>query len=214
MKRDVQGALILLALFFLLVVMLLTLDVKPIGPLQSSVGLSTINGALHKWIGTHPSWCIITDSLGCAAVLVALSFAFTGVFQLIKRRSLIRVDSSLLMLGLLYGLVGMVYLFFESMVINYRPLVLEGTLEASFPSSHTMLIICIMGSAAVECRHFVPGKRPRIILQSICILVMLITVSGRLYSGVHWFTDVLGAVLLGSSLVLLFKAAVSKWGGK
>lgn len=208
MKRDVQRAFVLLVLFFLLVFLLVGVDVQPIGPQGSSVGLATFNGLLHQFIGTHLAWYVITDWLGVAALLTAFGFAAAGLLQLIKGH----VDVSFLILGAFYLLVIVLYLLFETVVINYRPLLLTKQLEASFPSSHTMIVLCIMGSASIEYQHFVTSKRLRIVLQGLSILVMLITVLGRLYSGVHWFTDVLGGVLLGSALVFLFRAAVAKRG--
>lgn len=150
MKRDVQRALVLLMLFFLLVFLLVQVDVQPIGPEGSSVGLATVNGLLHQLIGTHLVWYVITDWLGVAALLTAFGFAAAGVMQLIKRK----VDASLLILGAFYLLVIVLYLFFEAAVVNYRPVLLGEQLEASFPSSHTMIVLCIMGSGSIEFQNF------------------------------------------------------------
>ena len=208
MKRDVRTAFLLLFLFLLLVVLLLTLDVQPIGIEQSLVGLATINTAFHHCMGTHLLWYVITDWLGIAALLTACLFAAVGFFQLVKGKSFRRVDVSLLILGAFYIGVLALYLFFETCILNYRPHLIAGPMEASFPSSHTLIVLFIMASANVQMPSYVSNPTAVKILRGFSTLIIAVTILGRLYSGVHWFTDVLGGVLLGSALVLLFRATV------
>lgn len=209
MKRDVLAAVILLLGFFLLVLLLLTVDVRPIGPYGSSVGLASINSAIHRAIGVHPTWYSVTDWLGLSVFVPALVFAGMGFFQLLRTRSLRGVDSSLLVLGASYLVVLLLYVLFELVVINHRPVLIEGNLEASFPSSHVMVVLCVMGTACVQLRRYVAHAMLGKCLQGAAMLVVAITVLGRLYSGVHWFTDIVGGVLLGSALVLVFRGATS-----
>ena len=45
----------------------------------------------------------------------------------------------------------------------------------------------------------------------ICFLTIAFStfmVIGRLVAGVHWFTDIMGAVILSAGLFILYKAAV------
>ncbi len=209
MKRDLLAAAILLLGFFLLVLLLLVVDVRPIGPHGSSVGLAGLNGAVHRAIGVHPIWYSVTDWLGLTAFLPALVFAGIGFSQLLRTRSLHGVDSSLLVLGASYLVVLLLYVFFELVVVNHRPILIDGNLEASFPSSHTMAVVSVMGTACVQLRRYVANTLVGRCLQGTAMLVVAITVLGRLYSGVHWFTDIVGGVLLGSAIVLVFRGATS-----
>ena len=154
-------------------------------------------------------WYEITDWLGVAAVLTAFLFALTGMVQLIKRRSLLKVDRAILSLGGLYIIVIGLYVLFEVMIVNYRPIIMPGSTgpEASFPSSHTMLVCVIMGSAMMLIDRYITAKTLRSLLRIICAVIIGVTVIGRSISGVHWFTDILGGILISGALLALFAEA-------
>ncbi len=189
-----------------LIVLVRLVDVAPIGPEGTSIGLSHLNRFVFGLFGTNLLWYDITDWLGIAAILTAFLFAAIGFVQLLKRRSLLKVDRELLALGGLYILVIVLYVLFELVIVNYRPIIMPGSErpEASFPSSHTMLVCVVMGSAMMLARKYVKSKALCRALQVICAAVMGITIIGRLISGVHWFTDVLGGVLISAALLAVF----------
>ena len=137
-------------------------------------------------------------------LFIMFGFAMVGLVQLIKRKSLFRVDSSILVLGGFYVLVFLAYLFFEFFVVNYRPVLIEGVLEASYPSSTTMLMMCIMPTAIMQFHHLISSKRLRNIVNTFCGIYASFMVIGRVLSGVHWFTDIVGGILLSATLVMLY----------
>lgn len=195
----------LFLIFILFTVIIKNVDVQPVGPCQSKVGLAAINQFVFQILGVNLIWYDITDWLGTAAIIIALGFAALGLFQLIKRKSIKKVDCRLLLLGAFYFLVMAVYVFFELVIINYRPVLLSESLEASYPSSHTMLVICIMGTAMMQFHYYLRGKKACLwtvdIMSGLLIAVMVI---GRLLSGVHWFTDIVAGILLSSALNSLY----------
>lgn len=200
---------ILFLLFAVFTVCVSFLDVQPIGPEGSEVGLASVNRFAVQRMGVHPLWYEITEWMGIAAILCAAGFAGMGLYQLIKRKSIRKVDRSILALGFFYLLVCACYLFFEQVVINFRPVILEEGLEASYPSSHTMLVVCIMASAAMQVRARFSEKKKLCLAVGIgAALVSAVTVVGRLLSGVHWFTDIVGGVLLSAALVALYSAVM------
>ena len=205
---TITGLLVLSFLLFTCIVK--TVDVKAIGPKGSSVGLAALNQFVFQRLGVHLGWYAVTGWLGVAALLTACGFALVGLTQLLRRKSLLKVDGGILLLGAFYVAAAAVYVLFECVVVNYRPIILHTELEASYPSSHTMLVICIMGTAIMQFRRLLPEKKGlRIFLDGAAVLLIVVTVVGRLLSGVHWFTDILAGVLLSSALVKLYFSALT-----
>jgi len=190
--------------FILFTVLVRNVDVRPIGPNGSSVGFAGVNQLLFDQFGAKLFWYTLTDWLGVVATMFACGFTMLGLCQLIKRRSLKNVDSDILLLGLFYAAVIGCYVLFEKVVINYRPVVLNGYLEPSYPSSHTMIVICIMATAMMQFHYRARNKRVLRAIDLFSALIIVVTVIGRLVSGVHWFTDIAGGVMLSAALVMLY----------
>ena len=201
-------------LFILLIVLVKTVDVAAIGPAGTSIGLSKINGAVAGFFGTNMFWYKLTNVIGILAILTALCFALFGGLQMILRKSLVKVDKELFSLAGLYVVVAALYVFFEKVIINYRPVIMPDETEtaASFPSSHTMLICVIMGSTMVlsekYLKRYIENKTVRDTIKALCGFFIVLTVFGRLACGVHWFTDILGGVLISITLVAAFAGVV------
>ena len=194
----------LFAAFALWTAAICRIDVRAIGPEGTSVGFAAWNGAVHRLTGVHMTLYTVTDWLGLVPVGIGLGFAVLGLIQLIRRRSLLRVDFSILVLGVFYLLMLAAYLFFEGYVINYRPVLIEGRLEASYPSSTTILVLCVIPTAMLQLRGRLRSPRLRgAALWSLAVFGAAM-VLGRLISGVHWCTDILGAVLLCAGLDMLY----------
>ena len=199
------------ALFALLIVLLRCVDVEPVGSADTSVGLSHLNRFVFELTGVNMVWYNITDWLGLTAIIAAFLFAATGLVQLIKRRSILKVDKEILALGGLYTLLIGIYVLFENVIVNYRPIIMPGnsTPEASFPSSHTMLVCVIMGSTLIIIGKYIKKKSMCRVIRGMCAAVIAVTVVGRLISGVHWFTDILGGLLISTFLLALYSAFVT-----
>ena len=209
--RRIITAGIGLLLTVILIVLVRLVDAAPIGAQGTSIGLSHLNQFVFDLFGVNMLWYNITDWLGVAAVLTGFVFAVTGLVQLIKRRSLLKVDREILSLGGLYIVVIGLYLFFENVIINYRPIIMPDNTspEASFPSSHTMLVCVIMGSAAMLINRYIRNKPLNRILRAVCYVIIGVTVVGRLIAGVHWFTDILGGILISVTLLSLYEEVIS-----
>jgi undecaprenyl-diphosphatase len=202
-KMLVWGASLIVA-FALWTVLVRFVDVRAIGPEGSSVGFATLNGFVHELTGVNWLLYTVTDWLGLVPIAVALLFAILGLVQLIKRKSLWKVDHSILALGVFYIVVMATYVFFEMVVINYRPTLIDGYLEASYPSSTTMLVMCVMPTAAMQLNVRIKNTVVRR-----CVIISIITfttfmVIGRLISGVHWITDIIGGALFSSGIDLMY----------
>ena len=197
-----------LAAFVLWTVLVSLVDIGAIGPDGSSVGFATLNGYVHELTGVNFPLYTITDWLGLVPIGVAFSFAILGLVQWIKRKSLLKVDRSLLVLGGFYIVVLAAYIFFEIVVINYRPVLIDGYLEASYPSSTTMLVMCVMPAAMIQlCARIKNDVFRRCVMISIVVFIAFMVI-GRLVSGVHWLSDIIGGALISAGLVMIY-ASVS-----
>ncbi|MDO5011789.1 MAG: phosphatase PAP2 family protein [Intestinibacter bartlettii] len=198
----VSGGLFLL--FIVWTVVIYFVDVQKVGPKESAVGVATFNVFFHNLTGVHMIIYNITDWLGVVAFLIVLGFAILGAVQLIQRKSLFKVDYDILVLGGFYILVVVAYVIFEVFAINYRPILIDGHLEASYPSSTTLLVMCVIPTAIMQFYKRIKNKDIRNIVICILSVFMAFMVIGRLVAGVHWFTDIIGGALLSSSLVMLY----------
>ena len=205
-KRLFFAGVSLLAAFVLWTALVHFVDVQAIGPQESSVGLATLNGYVHNLTGVNMSLYVITDWLGLVPIAVAFGFAVLGLAQWIKRKSFLKVDRRILVLGGFYIVVMAVYALFETVVINYRPVLIDGYLEASYPSSTTMLVMCVMPTAMMQLRARIKNDVFRRCVMVIIAAFIAFMVIGRLVSGVHWITDIIGGVLFSTGIVLMYYA--------
>ena len=206
-KRLWMGIWFLLA-FLLWTALIRCVDVQAAGPNGTKVGFAAFNLWFHHLTGVHMTIYTITDWLGLVPIAVCLGFGVVGVFQLIRRKSLIRVDPDILLLGLYYVLVILAYLIFEMIPINYRPILIGGALEASYPSSTTLLVLSVMPTLKLQIDRRTDKPLVRNVTGLFVIAFSAFMVIGGLIAGVHWATDIIGAVFLSAGLFLLYRYAV------
>lgn len=203
-RKDifVCGGLFAVAIIYTILVKYI--DVQAIGPKDSLVGFATINKFIFNLTGVNMVWYSITDWLGFVPLIIAFIYAMIGLVQMIKRKNILKVDKEILGLGVFYIIVIGLYILFETYIINYRPTLMDGILEASYPSSHTLLSVCICGSSLIINKYLFKNKNFFKVENIISILSILVIVIGRFISGVHWFTDIIGAILISIALLKAF----------
>ena len=206
-QKNFCIAICMLIAFVMWTVAIRFVDVQAIGPQESSVGFATINQFVHNLTGVHMSLSTITDWLGLVPLMFVMGFGALGLLQWIKRKHLLKVDYSILVLGGFYIVVMAVYVLFEMLVVNYRPVLIGGILEVSYPSSTTMLVMCVMPTAIMQFNARIKnGILKRWVSSAITVFIAFMVI-GRLVSGVHWFTDIVGGALLSAGLVMLYCSA-------
>ena len=198
----------LIAAFLLWTGALCFVDVKAIGPEGSCVGFASVNGYIHEITDANMALYTLTDWLGLVPMGIAFGFALLGLFQWIKRKKLLKVDKSILAMGVFYVFTAAVYFLFENFVVNFRPVLIEGVLEASYPSSTTVLTVCVMSTAAIwhESRIKNPVLRKTVLYLSMVFTVFM--VAARLVSGVHWLSDIIGGILISAGLTAAYYAYI------
>ena len=194
-----------LAAFALWTVALGCIDVQKIGPQETSVGFATINGFVHNQTGVNMTLYTITDWLGLVPFGFVMGFGILGLVQWIKRKHFLKVDRDILVLGGFYLVVMAAYIFFEMFTVNYRPVLINGSLETSYPSSTTMLVMCVIPTAMMQFRSRMKDGLIKTCILCLLLGFLLFMVIGRMLSGVHWITDIIGGALLSTGLVLLYR---------
>lgn len=207
-KSKLSVGFILIMAFVIWTVMIQITDVQQIGQNGTNVGFATLNSWFHKLTGVHMSIYTVTDWLGLVPVFVCMIFGRIGLVQLIKRRSLFKVDYDIIVLGIYYLVVILGYLIFEEFPINYRPILINGVMEASYPSSTTLLVLSVMPTLIEQSGRRVKKVAIKNTVTIVTSIFSLFMVIGRLISGVHWITDIIGGILLSAGLYYIYKAAV------
>ena len=207
-KKHLWTGIWFLLTFLLWTALIRCVDVQAAGPNGTNVGFAAFNLWFHHLTGVHMTIYTITDWLGLVPIIICLCFGAVGVIQMVRRRSLLRVDPDIILLGLYYILAILAYLVFEMVPINYRPILINGALEVSYPSSTTLLVLSVMPTLKLQIDRRTDNSLVRNMTGIFVIAFSAFMVIGRLISGVHWATDILGAVFLSAGLFLLYRYAV------
>ncbi|MBR6133824.1 MAG: phosphatase PAP2 family protein [Bacilli bacterium] len=204
-KKNIILSILLIIISIIYTLSVKYIDVDTIGPNNSKVGLSTINNYFHKLIGYHETLYKITSILGIFLFIIVGIYALIGIIELIKRKSLLKVDKEIIVLGAFYIVVALVFIFFEKVIINYRPVIIEGELEASYPSTHTLLTLCICISSIIINKLKYNNFKYRKYTNILTIILMLSILIGRILSGVHWISDIFGGITISLTLLTIYK---------
>ena len=203
-KKNILICVLLVLISIIYTLLVKYVDTSTIGPNGSVVVFSSLNSFVFNLTGNNMTLYKITEILGIIPILIALMYAVIGLIQVIDRKSL-KVDKELIALGILYIIVILIYVFFEKCIINYRPVLIDGILEASYPSSHTLLSICICGSALLINKYLFNNKKIYKYINIISIISMVLIVLGRLLSGVHWASDIIGSIIISITLLKILE---------
>ncbi len=197
-----------LTAFVLWTFMILHIDVQNVGQQGTAVGFATFNTRFHQLTGVHMWLYYVTDWLGLVPIAVCIGFGVLGLVRLIRRRSLLKVDTDIILLGVYYIAVIAAYIIFEMIPINYRPIPIDGYMEVSYPSSTTLLVLSVMPTLFFQINRRCKSKVIRYAVCAFAVTFSAFMVVGRLISGVHWATDIIGSVLLSLGLFEMYHAAV------
>jgi len=195
--------------FVVYTILIKVIDVRAIGPLFSKVGFSHLNDWVRDIVGHHKNWYTVSQFLGYLAIAVCVCFACTGAYQLFTgKKGLKSVSRGIWAVGGLYVALAIIYIFFDKvLVINYRPVLgTESILEPSYPSSHTLLAVCVFLSASDQASRMIDRTDIASSISIICWVAAAVTVLSRILSGMHWITDIFGALILSASLLFFYLA--------
>ena len=210
MKKSLFLSVFFIFSFALWTILVCFIDVRAVGVMGTSVGFAAMNSWFFSVTGENLILYYITDWLSLIPVFIMLGFAVLGLLQWIKRKKVLTVDFDIIALGVFYIAVLFLYLLFEELVINYRPILINGRLEASYPSSTTLLVLSVMPTALIQLKARLKRGAFKNIVQLTIVLFTAFMVLSRLVSGVHWLSDIIGGVLLSFGLIFLYNYIIAK----
>jgi len=213
-RKELLAGIVLLATFALWTVLIRHIDVQNAGPNGTEIGFATVNVWFHQLTGVHFLVYTITDWLGLVPIIICMCFGVVGFAQLVNRRSLLKVDFDILLLGAYYVVVILGYLLFEMVPINYRPILIDGNLEASYPSSTALLVLSVMPTLKYQIDRRIVNPVTRKAISVFVFLFSAFMVIGRLIAGVHWITDIIGSVFFSSGLFIIYRFVAEYTGQK
>ncbi len=208
-KKYLITGIVLIGLFILWTILIQTVDVKSVGVNGTDIGFADFNCWFHSLTGVNMTLYNITDWLGLVPVFICMLFGGFGFIQLVKRKSLLKVDRDIIVLGFYYVIVIFGYLIFEMIPVNYRPILINGFMEASYPSSTTLLVLSVMPTLNFQAKKRIKNRWEKNIICIISIIFSAFMVIGRLVSGVHWVTDITGSCFLSGGLFYIYKSVVA-----
>ena len=207
MKNLILG-IVFIILFAIWTILIQIIDVQPIGIKGTNMGFATINGWFHSLTGVNMTLYTVSDWLGLVPIFICMIFAFVGLVQLVKRKNLLKVDFDIIVLGIYYIMVILCYLIFELYPINYRPILINGFMEASYPSSTTLLVLSVIPTLVFQANQRLKSIILKRFITIFAVVFSVFMVVGRLISGVHWLTDIIGSCLLSAGLFYTYKGIV------
>ncbi|MBR0130958.1 MAG: phosphoesterase PA-phosphatase [Firmicutes bacterium] len=199
---------ILIVAFIIFTLGVSSFDVQAIGPNGTTIGFGTLNAKVMGLLSYNHAFYMASEILGYLGLLLAAAFGCLGLYQLIKRKSLLKVDRAILVLGVFFVLVLLFYVLFNSFIVNYRPIIMDGELEPGYPSSHTMLAICVFYMSGAALMEITNSPQLAASIRKALYALMALTVVCRFLSGVHWATDIIGAVLLSAAICSMYNAVL------
>ena len=203
-KKSIITGFIFLITFVIFTLLVQTIDLQITPSTNTYIGFSTINIWFHNFTGVNMPLYTLTDWLSAIPLAICLFHGMQGLIQLITRKNIFKVDGHILISGIYYVVIIRLFFLFETFPVNYRPVLINGVCEASYPSSTTLLVLTVMPAFIFKLRIESTSK----IIPAIATAYTVVMVTARLFSGVHWLTDIIGGILLSAGLFYIYKGAI------
>lgn len=158
------------------------------------------------------NWDKATDIMVYSALATVGIFAVMGVCQWITRKSIKKVDKTLLFLLIPLVLLVITYFLFDHVFIwNVRP---DGSGEPSFPSTHTMIAATVFFCTAIALPKYIKQKSLLVFLDLVMLAFVVLVPVGRVIANKHWISDCIGGIIFAAIFAGVYLYFVKKFAGK
>ena len=99
-KKNIIFLCIFIVVAILFTVLVKFVDVQPIGPNNSEVGFAAINNFVHELTSYRETLYKLTKYIGYLPIVTIPIYAFLGLMEFVKGKSLKKVHKELIILGI------------------------------------------------------------------------------------------------------------------
>ena len=191
-KKRISVIGVLLVLFILLVVLIKTGNIVNFDNKIYSLVTSNMNDTLT-------SIYKVFTLLGSTGFIIGLCALFLAIFMILKKNKYGYTITGVLVISTLVNNVV------KWIIRRNRPEVLKLVVEKtfSFPSGHTMAAVSMYGFLIYLINKSNINKTYKIIISIILGIIPIMVAISRVYLGAHFASDVIGAAIMSTMLLLV-----------
>lgn len=201
MRRKSLDIIISILWLILLIFTILVsfVDVKIYNVTNTEIGLYSLNKIFLVNSINSNYINIISNGIFLICLLVIILMLLLITFEYFKTKKINKNNLNFIIHFLIMVLIWII--FDKILIINYRPILINGNIEGSYPSTHVMVSTFVLLFLSDKLKKIFKNDK---IFYIISIGLIIIQSISRILLTMHWFTDIIGGLLIGCLLFFTF----------
>lgn len=201
MRRKSLDIIISILWLILLIFTILVsfVDVKIFNVTNTKIGLYSLNKIFLVNSINSNYINIISNGIFLICLLVIILMLLLITFEYFKTK---KINKNNLNFFIHFLIMVLIWIIFDKiLIINYRPILINGNIEGSYPSTHVMVSTFVLLFLSDQLKKIFKNDK---IFYIISIGLIIIQSISRILLTMHWFTDIIGGLLIGCLLFFTF----------